>query len=161
MKKEFESVKEFDVYDEVLASDLTQDELRNCIPTRWVQKPKGLAIKSRIVVKGYKEIVEDKDETFASTPSVITLRLLLVLALAKNWYVMGADVSTAFLHATWTKATTYIWPPEEFYPQGGVVWKLEKALYGLKSSPKLWQTHFASTMAKFDFVRCESDSNLY
>jgi len=74
---------------------------------------------------------------------------------------MGADVSTALLHATWTKGTTYVWPPEEFYPQGGVVWKLKKALYGLKSSPKLWQTHFASTMAKFDFVRCESDSNLY
>ena len=85
MKKELECVKEFDVYDEVTVGELSPEELRNCIPTRWVHKPKGLAIKSRIVVKGYKEIVEDKDDTFASTPSVITLRLLLVIALSKNW----------------------------------------------------------------------------
>ena len=161
MKREIDSTKDFDVYDEVKVDLLTPEELKNCIPTRWVHKPKGLAIKSRIVVKGYKEIVDDKDDTYASTPSVITLRLLLVLALAKNWYVLGADVSTAFLHATWTKATTYVWPPEEFYPGGGVAWRLKKALYGLKSSPKLWQTHFATTMAKFDFVRCKSDSNLH
>jgi len=89
------------------------------------------------------------------------LKLLLTLALAKHWYCLGADVSTAFLHATWTKGTTYVWPPEEFYPSGGVVWKLKKALYGLKSSPQLWQAHFANVMERANFVRCKSDANLY
>ena len=161
MKKEIQSIKDFDVYEEELAEKLTPEELKTCIPTKWVHKAKGLEVKSRVVVKGYKELVEDKDETYASTPSFTTLKLLLTLALAKHWYCLGADVSTAFLHATWTKGTTYVWPPEEFYPSGGVVWKLKKALYGLKSSPQLWQAHFANVMERANFVRCKSDANLY
>ena len=35
------------------------------------------------------------------------------------------------------------------------------ALYGLRNSPKLWQTHFASVMAKTGFKRMKSDPNLY
>jgi hypothetical protein len=128
MKKEMQSIKDFDVYEEELAEKLTPEELKTCIPTKWVHKAKGLEVKSRVVVKGYKELVEDKDETYARTPSFTTLKLLLTLALAKHWFGLGADVSTAVLHATWTKGTTYVWPPEEFYPAGGVVWKLKKAL---------------------------------
>ena len=112
-------------------------------------------------MRGYAEVVEDKDDTYASTPSFTTLKLLLVRAIPRGWFIFGADVSTAFLHAVWNKIDTFIWPPPEFYPEGGVVWKLKKALYGLKSSPKLWQNHFADTMAKFDFIRCKSDANLY
>ena len=104
-----QSIKDFDVYEEELAEKLTPDELKTCIPTRWVHKAKGLEVKSRVVVKGYKELVEDKDETYASTPSFTTLKLLLTLALAKHWFCLGADVSTAFLHAIWTKGTTYVW----------------------------------------------------
>ena len=41
------------------------------------------------------------------------------------------------------------------------MWKLKKALYGLKSSPQLWQAHFANVMERANFVRCKSDANLY
>ena len=161
MKKEIKSIRDFDVYEEVDANTLTPEQLKACIPTRWVHRPKGLEVKSRVVVKGYKQLIEDKDDTFASTPSFVTLKLLLTLALSRHWYCIGADVSTAFLHALWSGETTYVWPPEEFYPQGGVLWKLKKALYGLKNSPKLWQDHFANVMKKLDFVRCKSDANSY
>ena len=68
MRKEIQSVKDFDVYDEVLSTLLSQEQLRACIPCRWVHRPKGLDVKSRVVVKGYKQLTEDKDDTFASTP---------------------------------------------------------------------------------------------
>ena len=103
-------------------------------------------------MKGYKQLIEDKDDTFASTPSFVTLKPLFVMSLARKWYCAGADFSTAFLHANWTGEETFVWPPEELYPQGGVVWRLKKALYGLKNSPKLWQDHFAATMSKLDFA---------
>ena len=77
-------------------------------------------------MKGYKQVIEDKDDTFASTPSFTTLKLLLTVALAKRWYILGADVSTAFLHANWIGETIHVWPPEEFYPQGGVVCNLKR-----------------------------------
>ena len=40
----------------------------------------------------------DKDALFASTPTLIALRLLLVMSLCRNWTTY-CDVSTAFLHA--------------------------------------------------------------
>ena len=52
-------------------------------------------------------------------------------------------------------------PPVENYPNGGVLWKLRKAMYGLKQSPRMWQQHFASTAASLGFERLKSDSNLY
>ena len=42
--------------------------------------------------------MEDKDETFASTPSLTALRLL-TLAVAKGWHIAIGDISAAFLHA--------------------------------------------------------------
>ena len=44
---------------------------------------------------------------------------------------------------------------------GGVLWKLRKAMYGLKQSPRMWQQHFASVAASLGFERLKSDSNLY
>ena len=55
----------------------------------------------------------------------------------------------------------YVIPPLEFYPEGRILWKLRKALYGLKHGPKLWQQHLASVMEKNDFRRMKSDPNLY
>ncbi|CAE7380121.1 unnamed protein product, partial [Symbiodinium pilosum] len=130
MKKEVKSVQDFQMFDEIAVE----------------QVPDELSLHS--------------DEIFASTPSLTTLKLLLVLAMAFNWHIAVGDVSTAFLHAS-VDSDIFVIPPLEFYPQGGVLWKLRKALYGLRNSPKLWQTHFASVMAKNGFKRMKSDPNLY
>ena len=41
------------------------------------------------------------------------------------------------------------------------MWKLKRALYGLKNAPKLWQQHLASTLESKGFQRMKSDPNLY
>jgi hypothetical protein len=42
-------------------------------------------------------------------------------------------------------ADLYMYPIKEFYnPEDNIVWKLLKAIYGLRSSPKAWQKHLAS-----------------
>ena len=35
------------------------------------------------------------------------------------------------------------------------------AMYGLKQSPALWQSHFQNIMAKLGMKRCKTDANLY
>ena len=112
------------------------------------------------MVRGYTQEVADKDETFASTPSLTTLRLLITLAVAKGWSVSTGDISTAFLYAN-VEGDFYVIPPLEFYPEGKTLWRLRKALYGLKHSPKLWQSHFASVMERNNFRRMKSGPNLY
>ena len=71
-----------------------------------------------------------------------------------------ADISTAFLHAL-MEGDVRVLPPVEYYPEGGVVWKLKRAFYGLRNAPKLWQQHLAATLESQGFRRMNSDPNLY
>ena len=160
MDKEMSSLKHFDVFEERLESECTAEELQSAISTKWVKRPKGDGIKCRVCVRGFDQVVEDADDTFASTPSLTTLKLLLVLAITRDWFVLAGDVSTAFLHAL-LEEVVHVIPPREYYPQGGVLWKLKRAMYGLKQSPKAWQLHFASVTSKLGFRRLKSDANLY
>ena len=161
MKKEMLSMKNFDVFDEVPTSSLSEEALSEAISTRWVKVRKSDgAVRCRIVVRGYTQQVEDRDELFASTPSLTTLKLLLTLSSAFGWHIATGDVSTAFLHAA-VDGDIYVIPPLEYYPEGNVLWKLKRALYGLRNSPKLWQQHFAACVEKYGFVRMKSDPNLY
>ncbi|CAE7425472.1 unnamed protein product, partial [Symbiodinium microadriaticum] len=81
-----------------------------------------------------------KDNMFAPTPSLVTVGLLLGVAVARNCGITLGDVSTAFLHAA-VPGEVFIWPPKEFYPDGKCVWKLKKAMCGLRrqglSTPSL------------------------
>ena len=161
MTKEMKSMQHFGVFEEVDVDKVPAELLDTAISTRWVKvrKTDG-TLSTRLVVRGYTQEVADKDETFASTPSLATLRLLLTLTVSKGWSVSTGDISTAFLHAN-VEGDFYVIPPLEFYPEAQTLWRLRKALYGLKHSPKLWQSHFASVMEKNNFRRMKSDPNLY
>ena len=143
MEKEMLSMENFDVFDEVPMSSLSEEVLSEATSNRWVKVRKSDgAVRCRIVVRGYTQQLNDRDELFASTPSLTTLKLLLTLSSAFGWRIATGDVSTAFLHAA-VDSDIYLIPPLEYYPEGNVLWKLNRALYGLRNSPKLWQQHFA------------------
>lgn len=85
-------------------------------------------IRCKLVCKGcYKDSIEN-DDTYASTPLLINLKLRLLIGLSKNYRFNFYDVSTAFLHAE-LQEEVYVKRPIEFYPDGGVVWRLRKAMY--------------------------------
>jgi hypothetical protein len=75
------------------------------------------------------------------------------------------DVSTSFLHAPVTTSPDeediYIVPPVEYYPGKDVLWRLHKALYGLRTSPKAWQEHFAQELQQMGLRRLLTDPNIY
>ena len=104
--------------------------------------------------------ISEEDNLFASTPSLVEMRLLLCMAMARNWGITLGDVSTAFLHAAMS-GEVFVWPPKDFYTDGKCLWKVKKAVCGLRQAPKLWQEHFAEVMSKLGFRRCNSDPNLY
>ena len=88
---------------------------------------------------------QEHDVLYASTPTLVTMRILLLMTIARNYTIKPLDVSTAFLHAAML-GTVLIVPPKEFYRNQDCLWKLKKALYGLKQSPALWQSHFQSVI---------------
>ena len=77
----------------------------------------------------------EPDDTYPSTPSLITATLKLLLTLAG---ALAGDGSRAFLHTLLTDEV-FVIPPVEYCPNRGVLWKLGKAMYGLKQLPRMWQ----------------------
>ena len=69
---------------------------------------------------------------------------ILAEAADKEHVVYTADVKTAFLNAEIGEDIVCCQPPDEWTPTlpvtgEPVVWRLRKALYGLRSAPKRWQ----------------------
>ena len=161
MKLEMNSMKGFEVYDEIPIENCSQDDIDNALDCTWVKRRKTpRKVRCRLVARGCFQEAMDTDDTFASTPTLVTLRVLLLLSLSRCWTVLTCDISTAFLHAPMTERL-FMKPPVEFYPDNNCLWLLKRAMYGLKQAPALWQTHFAKTMISLGFHRCKTDPNLY
>eukprot|EP00971_Amphidinium_carterae_P161705 3205705-Amphidinium_carterae.1 len=73
------------------------------------------------------------------------MRLLLTIAIIKKFTVFTTDVASAFLN-TPINEEVLVQPPKEYYRnQPNVLWKMTKALYGLRTSLKQWQEHLTVT----------------
>ena len=79
-----------------------------------------------------------------------------------SWICLTGDISTAFLHAAAATADLFMYPPAEFYnAYDQIFWRLNKAIYGLRSSPKAWQNHPAEVMQQLGLRRLVSEPNVY
>ena len=52
-------------------------------------------------------------------------------------------------------------PPPELEQNPDVLWKLRKALYGLKTSPKLWQQHLSSKLEELGLRKNKADPCIF
>ena len=162
MKQEIAQMQSQQAYIEVNINTLTPEQKANIIQSRWVLRDKGNTVRARIVAKGYTITISDIDEVYASTPMFNTLRTLLALSLNNNWIVKTGDISVAFLHASVANSNLYMMSPREFYnPTDGVVWKLNNAIYGLRSSPKAWQNHLCDVLQQPKLERSSAEPNIY
>ena len=119
-------------------------------------------MRSRIVANGYNEVVNDLDDMYASTRIFCILRILLTLALTLRWTIRAGDVSTAFLHAALGGLAIYMWPPAEYYTEQNILWKMQKAMYGLRTSPNTWQEqHLVQVLKDLGLQRLVSEPNVY
>ena len=162
MKHEIEQMKKQGVYTEVNINDLTPEQQATIIESRWVLRDKGDKVRARIVAKGYTEQIEDADTIYASTPIFCILRILLTIAMTRQWTIKAGDISVAFLHTNAATKDLFMWPPQEFYNNTWqTVWRLHKAMYGLRSSPSAWQNHLAQILQDLNMTRLKSEPNVY
>ena len=80
----------------------------------------------------------------------------------KGARVYQMDINTAFLYSPLSEEV-YIEQPEGLEVAGKENWvcKLNRALYGLKQSPRAWFSLIALTLVNFDFQQCEADSCIF
>ena len=116
----------------------------NVIGTKWIFKNKfdehGTVIrnKSRLVAQGYTQVEGvDFDETFAPVARLESIRILLAIASHLNFNLYQMDVKSAFLNGM-LQEEVYVEQSKGFVDpyRPDDVYKLKRALYGLKQSPR-------------------------
>eukprot|EP00971_Amphidinium_carterae_P235153 4666235-Amphidinium_carterae.2 len=93
MNKELSQLLNKQSFQEVDSRTLAPQQLQHVVPTRWVitQRPTNNGtkdIKCRLCGKGFSQFISDTNtQTLAATPSSTTMRLLLTIAILKQFTV--------------------------------------------------------------------------
>src|SRR5260370_20177913 len=92
------------------------------------------------MAKGFSQsYLIDYDETFTLVVKWVSICILLALAAQHDLEVHQMDVKTTFLNRD-LEHVIYMEPPPGCadYGSPGIIWKLEKSLYGLKQASHVW-----------------------
>ena len=117
----------------------------------------------KFFARGYEEPHSD-DGCFAATATIQGIRMLLARCLDKcdqGHEALVADYTQAFLIAEVREGEQlYAQPPEGWNPKilmdgRRVVWKVRKAMLGLRTSPRLGQEHLSGKLKEPGFGQIE------
>ncbi|GJS36052.1 retrovirus-related pol polyprotein from transposon TNT 1-94 [Tanacetum coccineum] len=97
---------------------------------------------ARLVAQGYNQQEGiDYDETYAPVARLESIQILLAIACVNDFKLYQMDLKSAFLNG-FIDEEVYVAQPLDFidFEKPNYVYKLKKALYGLKEVPKAWGT---------------------
>jgi len=119
--------------------------------------------KARLEAKGYTQTYGiDYQVTFSPVAKLNTVRVFLSLVANLDWPLHQFDVKNAFLHGDLEEEIYMDVPPGyTANSESEVVCKLQRALYGLKQSPKAWFGRFSLAMKKYGYTQSNSDHTLF
>eukprot|EP00971_Amphidinium_carterae_P343220 6482862-Amphidinium_carterae.1 len=112
-------------------------------------------IKARICAQDFR-MGAQQEEHYSPTPTAASLRLVLVLARQLDLTVWFGDFSSAFLHVPLDDAV-WVRPPLMLNRPGGEMWRLRKALYGLRRAPKGFHAFVQKVLRELGFCCVKSD----
>lgn len=142
---------------------------RRIVRCKWVFRVKRKADgslskrKARLVAMGFTQQKGiDYSEVFAPTTRLETLRLLLSILGTRNWAGRQLDVKSAFLNSTLEKPV-FMDQPEGYVDPSNPTWvlRLNKAIYGLKQSPRLWNKELHGALVSIGLTQSTLDPTLY
>ena len=97
--------------------------------------------KARWVVRGFQQREGiDFYEAFATVVKLMSYKVLFAIAAAYGLEIEQIDVKTAFVYGD-VNTSIFMRQPTGFDDSSGRVRKLNKALYGLRQSPRIWYRH--------------------
>jgi hypothetical protein len=105
--------------------------------------------KARLVVRGDQESKATSGDTYAATLAGRSFRTLMAIAARFNLELVQYDVVNAFVNAKLPYDLFMSMPTG--YRRPGKILKLNKALYGLRASPILWQKEFGSALQSLGY----------
>jgi hypothetical protein len=164
MNAELQSLFEKGVYEDISVDEMPED--KKAIPSKWVYSYKTdtadaiVGHKARCVGKGfYQTAGVDYTETTSPTIQDATLRVLLQFAATWKLTIHQIDVKTAFLNGELIEEV-YILPPPGL-PLQGRVWRLNKALSGLKQAARAWYQKWTEVLLAIGLKPSDADPCLF
>ena len=145
------------------------------LPMLCVWSLDGDRAKCRACACGNFAQLDPTQQSWTAQAEPSSLMAALKLGRRRRWVVSKHDVKGAFLHAELPdEKLVIVSPPEQWVRWGivqpGVKWTLDKAVYGLRESPKLWadkrdtefnQIQWTAEGKDFCLYRCSADSQLW
>ena len=114
-------------------------------------------LKAHLVVRGDQDYAEGDIPCDSPTVDRSTVKLMLAIAANENWSLRSIDISAAFLQGCQIDRIVHVQPPPEFR-KPGVVWRLNKGLYGLKEAARLWYDKLLERLQKNGGQKLTEDS---
>lgn len=166
MDQEFQSIEK----NEVWKLESTLPKGKKAIGTKWVFKRKLNAdgeierYKARLVALGYsQQLGADYDDTFCPVVRFESVRTLIAIAVQLGLKLHQMDVTAAFLNGD-LKEDVYLSPPEGLVvdeSKNKMYLKLVKSLYGLRQSPRCWNSTLDTKLKQMGFQQTPSDPCIY
>nr|GEW46425.1 retrovirus-related Pol polyprotein from transposon TNT 1-94 [Tanacetum cinerariifolium] len=158
IQEELLQFKRLDVWVLVPHSDNIKPLTLKClIKNKHDEENMVIRNKTRLVVRGYRqEEGIDFEESFTPVARMEAIRIFLAYVAHKSFTVFQIDVKTTFLHDM-LKEDMYVCQPEGFIDgdHPSHVYKLNKALYGLKLAPRAWLSQTEAPQRDADYVGCK------
>lgn len=142
----------------------------NVIGCRWVytlkrdDKGKIVRYKARLVAQGFKQVKgESYDLTFSPVINFGVIRFFFSLLVSNNgWHHTQCDITGAYLYAP-LKERIFMSQPPGFNTPGKEDFscKLEKAIYGLHQSGRMWFFELDKVLIELSFKKFENCNCVY
>ncbi|MCF8704082.1 hypothetical protein L3055_11145 [Corynebacterium sp. MC-02] len=114
--------------------------------------------KARLVAQGFSQRPGiDYDETYSPVMDTITFRFLISWVVQENLDVRLMDVVTAYLYGSldsdiYMKIPEGLKMPEAYTPRNLFSIKLQRSLYGLKQSGRMWYQRLSDYLTKEGYM---------
>ena len=153
IKKEYGGLIRLGVFNEV-----PREDWMHVIPTHRLDSIKPEKHKARFVAEGNRTIGDGVhfDATATSMASTVAVKIVVAFAAGEKHQLWSFDVVAAFLGAKAVNPDLYVELPELPYEMEGgefgtgrgkgMVGHLQKTLYGLRDSPRLWSRHLIKSL---------------
>ena len=130
------------------------------IDLKWIYIKKSENVyKARIVVRGYQQ-KDMLDDIYSPVAKTQTLKVLLSYCCQNGLLIEQMDVETAFLNGK-VKSRVFVKQPEGYEDGTERICMLNKALYGLRQSPRAWYECLDDYLKSLGFMRSKHDYCLY
>ncbi|CAI7923582.1 unnamed protein product [Closterium sp. NIES-53] len=140
----------------------------NVVDGMWifrVKRPPGSppVFKACYVARGFSQREGfDFFQTFAPTPKMTTLRVLLYVAAQRDYELHSLDFSTVFLQGSLHEEVWLLCPSAftgTFPPR--TQWGLRRLVYGHRQAPREWHDTLRSTLSDLGFQPSSADPSLF